>query len=280
MSAPNNAPTPPPRTPAPLRNPSMPAAPAVSAQPIKQWATSRGPCRTAWKLGIYAEHGVGKSTLASLCPNAVFADIENSMVDLDVERVNGINCWAELREWIRAQNVPGSIRGIDTMTTAQDWCVQHVLTTKTQEGQKAQTSIEDWKYKAGARFVYDEFKAMLADIEASFNKGVNWIMIAHDFVEWCAGTDTASYKRHAPDLLETKDYSLRLSWARFCDHLAFIDRDITVVKGKATGGQTRTIYMDGAAHRMCKHRHLSQDVVPWLEGDTTLWEILGVKERN
>lgn len=268
----------------PLRNPATPAARAMPAPPTlsgctpkRVFGTSKGACRQAWKLGIYAEHGTGKSTLASLCDGAVFADIENSMIDLEVERVVGIANWNDLREWVRCQDVAGTVRGIDTMTTAQDWCIQHVLNTKSQDGQKAQTSLEDWKYKAGARFVYDEFKALLADIEASFNKGVCWIMIAHDFVEWCAGTDTASYKRHAPDLLETKEYSLRLSWARFCDHLAFIDRDISVAKGKATGGQSRTIYMDGAAHRMCKQRHLSQDNIPWPEGDKTLWEVLGVK---
>ena len=252
-----------------------PVAPAPqAARGAVKFGVSKGPCRKAWKLGIYAEHGVGKSTLASLCEGAIFADIEDSMVDLDVQRVTGIQSWSDLRAWVQQQTDAGTVRGIDTLTSGQDMCISHVIATKKQDGTAATTSLEDYKYKAGARYVYDEFRLLLGDIEASYRRGVSWIMIAHDFVEWFRNPDDKDYKRHAPDLIETKDYSIRLAWARFCDHLAFIDRDIVVQKGKASGGASRTIYMDGAPNRMCKMRGLAQDVYPWAQGDAGFWDLL------
>lgn len=229
-------------------------------------------------MGIYGEPGAGKSTLASLCRGAVFADIENSMMDMDVERVMGIDCWADLRAWVQAQREPGSIRGIDSMSLAEDWATEHVLKTKKgNDGTVATTSIEDFKFKAGSRFVADEFRLLLSDIEASFRAGVSWIMIAHDKVDWVRNPDDKDYRTHQPDLLDTKDVSSRADWIRFCDHVALVARDIAVVQGKASGGYSRTIYMDGAASRTCKMRGLPEASFVWPENDTKLWDMLGVK---
>lgn len=257
-------------------NRPLPPVPPPPPTSTRVWKTTTGPSRQAWKLGIYAEHGVGKSTLASLCKGAVFADIEDSMVDLDSERVVGIETWLDLRAWIQAQRIAGTVRGIDTMTKAQDLAIAHVIATKKQDGVVASTSLEDFKYKAGARYVYDEFRLLLSDIESSYRAGVSWIMIAHDFVEWFRNPDDKDYKRHAPDLIESKEYSVRLAWSRFCDHLAFIDRDVVVTKGKASGGASRTIYMDGAPNRMCKMRGLNVDVYPWDKEDAGFWSLLGM----
>ena len=262
----------------PLRKGQMavPVAPVTSV--AKTWATAKGPCRKAWKLGIYGEAGVGKSSLAALCNGAVFADIEQSMIDLDVERVQGVENWSDLRSWVQAQTTPGTIRGIDSMTQAEDWATDFVIKTKkSPDGASAVTSIEDWKYKIGSRFVSDEFRHLICDIEASFRCGVSWIMVAHDRVDWVRNPDDKDYRQHVPDLLEAKDVSSRNDWVRFCDHLVFIGRDINVTKGKAAGGQTRTLYMDGAASRTCKMRGLSQDVLAWPMGDKALWTMMGVE---
>ena len=261
----------------PMRAPiAAPKPPAPAARGAVQFGTSKGPCRKAWKIGIYGEPGVGKSTLASLCPGVICADIEHSMEDMDVERVVGISGWTDLRAWVQAQTE--GIRCIDSMSLAEDWATEHVLKTKkANDGTVATTSIEDFKYKAGSRFVADEFRFLLGDIEAAFRRGVSWIMIAHDRVDWVRNPDDKDYRMHQPDLLDTKDVSSRAEWVRFCDHIAFIGRDIAVAKGKAVGGLGRTIYMDGAASRVCKMRALPEAMMMWPEGDRRLWDILGVK---
>ena len=136
---------------------------------VKKFDLISGPTRTSWKLGIYGDPGVGKSTLASLCPGAVFADIEHSMEDLNVTRVVGIECWEDLRDFVQQSREPGMIYGIDSMSVAEDWCADYIIRTKTDSsGMKAQTSIEDFKYKSGSKFVADEFRLLLYDIELSF----------------------------------------------------------------------------------------------------------------
>ena len=244
-------------------------------QERKQFETVKGRRRTAWKVGIYGEPGVGKSTLASLCHGAVFADIEESMLDLDVDTVAGITCWEDLRAWVKQQE-GDCIRGIDSMSKAEDWCAEYVIKTKTKDGEHAVTSIEDFKYGAGAKFVADEFRMFLSDIERSFKSGTSWIMIAHDKIEWFKNPDDKDFMFHNPDLLDSRRGSCRSDWIRFCDHIAFIAKDVAVIKGKATGGDTRTIYLDGSANRVSKQRGLEVDVISWDETDTIFWDTLKV----
>ena len=47
---------------------------------------SRGPVKTAIRVGIYGTEGVGKTTFAANFPGAVFIDTEGSTKHLDVAR--------------------------------------------------------------------------------------------------------------------------------------------------------------------------------------------------
>jgi len=263
---------------------SRPAAKRLVTEPVsteqRKFGVTKGVTREAWKFGIYGEPGVGKSTLASLCAEAEFADIEGSMLDLDVAKVDGLECWEDLREWVKQQKINGSVRGIDSMSKAEDWCTDYIIRTKTKDGEHATTSIEDFKYKAGAKFVADEFRLLLSDIEHSFMSGVSWILIAHDKIDWYRNPDDKDFRMHNPDLLENKDVSIRADFIRFCDHLAYIGKDVAVDKGKATGGETRTIYMDGSANRVCKQRGLAEEIIPWDIDDDSLWELLKTKKAG
>lgn len=272
----------------PKRNITMPKRPAPQSQAAqkettKEFEVTQGPTRKAWKVGIYGEPGVGKSTLASLCQNAVFADIEGSMLDLDVARVNGLERWEDLRAWVRSRSaLVGGVFGIDSMSMAEDWCADYIIRTKADSsGARASTSIEDFKYKTGTRFVADEFRLLLADIEASFKRGASWIMIAHNRVSVFNNPDDKNYIIHAPDLLEAKDVSSRAEWVRFCDHVAYIGKDTMVDRGKAIGGATRTIYMDSSSSRVCKQRGLDVDILPWADkDDDSFWQLVGLNKKQ
>lgn len=269
--------------PAPLRKLTPLSAATTPEQPREAKSfhnMTKGTRRTAWKLGIYGEAGVGKSTLASMCPEAVFADIERSMLDLEVVSVVGIDCWEDLRAWVQQQREPGSVRGIDSMSKAEDWATEYVIRTKVKDGEHALNSIEDFKYAAGAKFVADEFRLLLSDIDKSFSAGVSWIMVAHDKIDWFKNPDDKDFMFHNPDLLDNKKGSCRADWIRFCDHIAFVAKDVAVQKGKAVGGNTRTIYMDGNANRVSKQRGLGIDILPWPLGDDELWKILGAVKQE
>ena len=236
----------------------------------------RGTSRKAWKVGIYSPEGAGKSTLASLCPNAVFADIEHSTMDLPVQRVEGIECWADLRAWVQSlDGSDGTVAVIDSMTRAEDWCVEHVIKNKkSNEGVKATDSIEDFKYRAGLVFVTEEFKRFLGDIESAFLRGQSFIMIAHNRITRFRNPDGSDYVRNQPRLLHEEKGSNMEPWVQSLDHLLYIDMDAAVSKGKAVGSGSRTLYAAGTPNRVAKSRTIAVPSFALNRGDDRVWKMI------
>lgn len=254
------------------KRPTTTASAATTTAP--KFTITRGVTRKAFKIGIYGPEGIGKSSLASLCPGAVFADIETSMEDLDCPKVNGVNDWSDLRAWI--QSLSSGIHGIDSITRAEDWAAQFVITNKkSNDGLKASDSLEDFKYKAGLTFVVDEFRKLLADIDAAKNRGASFIMIAHARVNRFKNPDGSDFVRYEPRLVDDSKASNMLQWVQFLDHLAFINLDTNIAKGKAeskTG--SRTIYLDTSPSRLSKCRGIPNEPIVFEQGNGALWDLI------
>jgi hypothetical protein len=142
---------------------------------------------------------------------------------------------------------------------------------------KASDSLEDFKYKAGLRFVVDEFRKLLSDIDAARGRGASFIMVAHRRVTRFKNPDDSDYIRNEPSLVDDPKASNMLQWVQFLDHLAFIDLDTSVEKGKARGGGSRTIYLDTAPSRICKARGIPNDPIVYEKDSADFWTLLGVK---
>lgn len=240
---------------------------------------TRGKTRTAFKIGIYGPEGMGKSSLAALCPGADHADIENSMEDLDCAKVNGVTDWTTLRQWV--QSLTGGIHGIDSMTRAEDWAAQYVITNKkSNEGMKASDSLEDFKYKAGLTFVCDEFRKLLSDIDAAKARGASFIMIAHVRINRFKNPDGSDYVRFEPRLVDDPKASNMSQWVQFLDHLAFINLDTAIAKGKASGSGSRTIYLDTSPSRLSKARGIPNDPIVFEPGSSALWDLVLGKDSK
>jgi hypothetical protein len=253
---------------------------------------SKGIRRKANRAGIYGPEGIGKSSLAALCPGVIFADLEFSTDDLDVPRVEGIfvspsatgdtlssqaQSWANLRTWV--QSLQSGVYAIDSVTRAEDWCTAWVVKNKkSNEGAGAGDSLEDFKYKAGLTFVTDEFRRFLGDIDNAYSRGVSFILIAHNRVNRIKNPDGSDYIRHEPRLIDDPKASNMLQFVQFLDHLLFVDLDKNVGKGgKVQGSGSRTIYLDTAPNRLSKTRSLPLDPIPFERGETKLWELMGFK---
>lgn len=258
------------------RTPAGPPPTAAPKTPTRTFSTIKGPTRKTWNAGIYGPEGIGKSSLAAACRGAIFADIEHSMVDLDVTKVEGVEKWEDLRAWV--QSVGPGIYGLDSVTRAEDWNVEYNIRTKrNNEGMAAKDSLEDWKYKAGLTFVCDEFRRFLADIENANRRGASFIMVAHSRINRFKNPDGSDYVRSEPRLIDDTKGSNMLQWVQFLDHLVFIDGDVAVNKGKATGGTSRTMYLNTSPTRLSKVRGIPDDPIVYEKGSTAFWELLGVK---
>lgn len=254
---------------------TTPPAPANQTKPVSTFTITKGVSRKAFKLGIYGPEGIGKSSLASLCPDVVFADIETSTEDLDVSRVGGISDWPTLRAYV--QSVSSGIHCIDSVTRAEDWAAQFVIgNKKSNDGLKASDSLEDFKYKAGLQFCVDEFRKLLADIDAAKARGASFIMIAHARITKTKNPDGSDFVRFEPRLIDDPKVSNMLQWVQFLDHLAFINLDVNAEKGKAKGSGSRTIYLDTSPTRLSKARGIDTSEIPFTAGDNAFWNrVLG-----
>lgn len=261
----------------PPKRPTLPAPPRnQSSHAPSKFTISTGVNNFGWKIGIYGPEGIGKSSLAALCNDAKFADIELSMKSMSVPKVNGIENWSDLRSWV--QSVPAGIYGIDTMTKAEDWAAAHVIRVKkSNDGKAAVDSLEDFKYKAGIRFVNDEMKKLFGDIDVATRRGACFIMIAHSKVKKFTDPDGSNFVRYEPMLVDTDEISNMRQWVQFLDHCAFIDLDRSVEKQKVTSGGTRTIYLDTSASHISKCRGIESSTINYTPDSTELWDRLGVK---
>lgn len=260
------------------RNMTRPMPPASNGamRKVKTFTRSNGVIRKAWRIGIVGFEGCGKSSLASLYPGVVFIDLEGSTKDLNVARIEGVADWSDLRQCVQQLNATDTpVVCIDNMTRAEDWCVAYVIKHKqSNEGAKATDSIEDFKYKAGLKFVCDEFRRFLADLDAAQERGITVIMIAHNRVARFRNPDGSDYFRNEPRLLnEDKDGNM-LPWIQFLDHLLFIDYDVSVEKGKATGNGSRAIYTASSGTRIAKSRTLDGLPVPFPKGSDAIWRAI------
>jgi hypothetical protein len=252
-----------------------PIKPPMTATATRSFAVKKGITRVGFKLAIYGQEGIGKSTLASMCPDAEFADIEDSMQDLDVARVQGISCWSDLRAWVQSLGA-GKVGGIDSITRAEDWAAEHIIKTKVaNDGTRAKDSLEDFKYKAGLQYLVDEFKKLLSDIDAARQRGASFIFVAHSRINRVKNPDGSDFLRTEPRLLDDPKGSNMLTFVQFCDHVAFIGLDINVERAKASGKGSRTIYMDTSPTRISKCRGISDEQIPFTipDGGRIFWDL-------
>jgi hypothetical protein len=102
-------------------------------------------------------------------------------------------------------------------------------------------------------------------------------MVAHSKINRFKNPDGSDYVRYEPRLIDDPKSSNMLQWVQFLDHLVFVDVDKNVVKGKATGGASRTMYLDTSPVRLSKARGIPNDPIVYELGSTELWDLLGVK---
>jgi hypothetical protein len=228
-------------------------------------------------FGIYGPGGIGKTTLAANAPGpVVFFDLDNSLRVLQipgVQVVQGIETWQQMRDALLGDGW-GEIKTlvIDSVTRAEELCVEHVLKTiKTEKGATAH-KIEDYGYGKGYRFLYDTFLTLLSDLERHITQGRNVVMCLHDCTTSVPNPHGEDWIRYEPRLYTSDKNSLRLRTREWLDNLWFLGYDIAVDKsGKGQSSGTRTLWPDEMPHCMAKSRtiHTPMEVIP---GDNSIWE--------
>ena len=271
VAKPAPAPKPPAARPtAPRPGPARPPRHAILPQPA---AFAPVTAATAYRIGIFGPGGIGKTTLAAFAPGPVVCfDLDGSLPalaaagmlpDADL-RVATAQDWPTLRAQLAGDGW-ADIKTIvlDSLTRAEELCLEYLLETKPTEKGAPADSIEAYGFGKGYQYLFDVFLPLLADLEAHTRAGRHVVCIAHDCTSDVPNPAGEDFIRYEPRLSSPKSgkASIRLRVREWLDALLFLSYDVDVQDGKGTGSATRTLWPYELPSHMAKSRTL-QDPRP------------------
>lgn len=220
---------------------------------------TQGKINSPIKAVIYGAEGIGKSTLASKMPDAVFFDLEGGTNRLDVKRVN--------KRFISHDDVItalGEVVGMGIKTIVIDTIdALEMLIIKTVCKKYGKDGIESFGYGKGYTYVGEEMKRFLEACDGVVSRGVNVTLLAHaKITKFEQPDEMGAYDRWSMKLTKMSAPLVK-EWA---DLLLFCNYKTTVVstsdnKKKVMGGE-RVMY---ATHHSCwdaKNRFDLPDEMP------------------
>lgn len=208
------------------------------------------------KLGIYGSEGIGKTTIASQCPNSLILDTENGTSRIDCRRVKS-SAWDDTTAIIKAVKENPTICKtlvIDTLDKVESQCIDYIC----QKFHKA--NIEDWGYGKGYTILQDEMSRFFGSLDELIDLGINVCVIAHGKPrKYELPEEEGAFDRW--ELKLTKQVApLFKEW---CDALLFFNYKTYVIttesKAKKAQGGKRVIYTTHHACWDAKNRFNLQD---------------------
>lgn len=293
---PTSKPTLPPKM--PVKPPSAPAHTAKTFS-VKPWTDAN----EGEKIIIYANSGMGKTTLASMAPNPIFVGLDdggrkirNPKTDTPVNAIPGIETFRDMRDAISQADLfpEGSTLVIDTITKAEVLGEHYTFETVKTEGGKTAAGIEDYGFGKGYRFLTETMRLLLTDMDALVRRGVNVILLAQQGQATVANLEGTDYLEDGPKLYNSKNGTgVRSEFCEWADHVFRIGHTgVNVVKanakatkGKVTGTTERVIFTAKELHFVAKSRPIDGYNIPAVisfesQEDDSLWKYIfeGAKE--
>lgn len=225
---------------------------------------TRGPARTALRIGIYGVEGIGKSTFASQFPGAVFIDTEGSTRHMDVARFDPPENLKDVTEQLNY--VAGAPEGVKTVVIdTVDWLEKLLFKAVCEE--KKVNNIEDIGYGKGYVYAKQKMQGVLELLDVIVSRGIHVVLVCHSMIrKFELPDEMGSYDRYMLKLNEKNIAPLIKEWV---DMLLFVnwktdvvtDADGKTKKGK--GGQKRIMYASHSACWDAKNRFGLPDEMPF-----------------
>jgi hypothetical protein len=215
------------------------------------------------RILLYGTEGVGKSTFAASAPAPVFIAAEEGVKHLDVasfpEPETLADVLAAIRE-LRTTDHEYRTLVIDTI----DWLEPRVFSEVIARN-KDWKSIEDPGYGKGYAIALDEWRKVLADLDAlRAERGMEVILLAHaqsaNFSN-PAGPDFARYEL----AMNKKGAALMKQWADsvlFACYEEMVQKEKGELKAKGISTGARVIHTEHRAAWDAKNRHSLPPVIP------------------
>ena len=225
---------------------------------------SRGPVKTAIRVGIYGTEGVGKTTFAANFPGAVFIDTEGSTKHMDVARFDPPETLQAVMDQLAY--VLGNPEHIGTVVIdTVDWLERLIFRAVCEE--KKIQNIEDIGYGKGYVYAKQKMQGLLDILDQIISRGVHVVLVCHSMIrKFELPDEMGSYDRYMLKLNEKNIAPLIKEWV---DMLLFVNYKTDVVTGtdgktkKGKGGQKRVMYANHSACWDAKNRFGLPDEMPF-----------------
>lgn len=192
---------------------------------------TRGVQKTAIKTVIYGSEGIGKSTLASKFPDALFIDTEDSTTHMNVARFDKPTSWTDILdkiEYVRKHPDICKTLVIDTADSAERMCIEELCTKMGWNG------LEGAGYGRGYQYLAEEFSKMLKKLSEVIKAGIHVVLTAHAAMRKFEQPDEMGAYDRWEMKLQKKTAPLVKEWA---DMVLFCNYKTTVVNVDGQGAQ-------------------------------------------
>lgn len=237
------------------------------------------------KILLYAETGMGKTTLASLA-DAVFIGLDDGgrkikhpITGTELKHIEGIETFEDLRDALhQCQMFDDKVYAIDTITLAEGLAENFVIRTIPTGGDRPQSvkNMEGYGYEKGYKHLYDTMKLLLMDLDILVKQGKSVILIAQQMTYNVANPGGENYLCNGPRLYNSKRWSVMALFMEWADHVLRIDyQDVFVKKGKVSSDTTRVILTKDEVYYKAKSRTLTEPVISFAnQQDDSLWKFI------
>lgn len=269
---------------------NRPGSPKVVTKKFQTatWGTTK----QGERIIVYADSGMGKTTLESLLPNPKFANfkggsdkIRHPVTDKRLTYIPDVETFDDVRAVCRQPDLfePGDSFVLDTATdfehTGLLWTFENI------PHEKGKTilikRIEDYGWGKGYRHLYDTMRLPLADFDVLIDRGVNVVISCQMQQVETANASGADFLCDVPKLQKAHGKSTPAVWELYnewADHIFKIDyNDVGVADGKAFGTAERVIRVHGKPPFKAKSRSIPHTfpVVSFDEpSDDSIWRFL------
>ena len=238
------------------------------------------------KIIIYAESGMGKTTVASTAPKPLFVGLDdggrkirNPITGEPIQAIQGVETFQDVRDALQQVELFDSFKSVvvDTVTALQDLAIPYILETIPNEKGQKMPNIIKYGYNKGYQHLYDVMKMILQDCDALVKRGKNVIFIAQAGPHKVPNPSGEDYLRSGPRLYSNTP-SVEALYCEWADHILLVDYNGKAVEGKkAVAGESRVIYTKGQVHFRAKSRTLTdeQALVSFESpSDDSIWQFI------
>ena len=217
----------------------------------------RGKVNTPYKVCIYGQAGVGKSTLATQAQDPVFFDMEMGLDNVDCVRTPAIETSQKLYEYVKACLQQGKTFVFDSADAMEkifvaEICKEHNI-----------KAIGDLGYGKGYEHLNNKWQKFLDMLDFLKGYGINSIVIGHEIVKRFEDPRVEGYDRI---LLKMHQKSAGTLISRM-DAVLYMSYELRVVKGdnntksKAYGKGERVIHTSERPSFVAKNRYGMPDKI-------------------